>query len=243
MKALQSRDIAGSRCKLYLRYCRSLIPNIGHLCRHQAHVSGLILIYHTVILKLLEQSEDNQTYVSRHVEYVCDVLDFCKKLDPVARAMSENLSGHLSTVGRLQYWLSAHGTQFCTIHSSKQKNGLHWRIVDIFIDTLPGTSGLAQALRRLVAQVSDPFHVTQRHHERNRDHRHSNPTAVHPSASMIFPDPASMSIAQANFSKPLSPPFFGAREAGFPGTQEPLWWLNDRSSDSYTIGAQTLSIM
>lgn len=62
--------------------------------RFQAYVSGLILIYHSRQLRRGSSSEEHAASNLDLTEKGLEVLEFCKKLDPVAQRLEASFSRH-----------------------------------------------------------------------------------------------------------------------------------------------------
>jgi hypothetical protein len=168
-------------------------------------------------------------------EGVIDILDFCAALDPVAREMVKSLSQHLET--------------FQGSHLNVYANDITNRACITRLDTVESLFGvsyedspLAQGSQKLFLKLCEPFRQTDTSSPPTT-HGIDNPyLAIAPAPELAVSNDGLSKIPDYHDSNTSQVPEFVQQEDRlFLGSNEPHWWLAERSSQGYAFDAQILA--
>ena len=215
---------------------------------YHACTAGLVLLYHMINLESLGYHEEDLRCSTDSVGRALDILDFCKCLDPVARQMAGGLKEILTAFREAQSCDMATNNLYRYMnHQSQQTCPRHLETFELLLASPQQTFRMGRALQMLLDWLCSPFGSNNN----SMDHSQSGtwydqvPFATHMSTSTMFEALPTRLPEQEGLN--IFPRQRRAHQEDRHGYCQQLceahYWLTERSSESYIIGAQNLTSM
>lgn len=203
--------------------------------RYQSYVCGMILIYNVTQLRLAGFSEKHCASSFDLASKVVDGLEFCRELDPVARQLTNTLSGHYKCLrGADLHFEDADDD----VDSELPESGDYLFNVSTEGEQLHDTScGLFE---ELCNPYADGDTLIRLHDNIPDSPNRTNATPRFPWKSRSWQGYAGSRYGEAPDA--ITPEISNLEDGFFAGMREPSWWLVKRASAAVSLGSPTLEV-
>lgn len=198
----------------------------------------MILLYHATQLSLVGSPENQWSESLDMVKKVVHVLDFCKELDPVARAFSTSLLAHYECF-REASQPSGAGDQTDKGHLTPPQPG------DYLFTSTSCSAPLHSTSNELFEQLCNPYAnghaiVVQKD---SGTCSQSRRTDMLKSNRIAFGCQDNVPLAADAARTSITPKISNLEDGYFIDSNEPNRWIAKRSAVAYSSGAKTLKIL